>query len=214
VERRLLASQLSRGNVVVDAGANIGVYSRFLSKCVGPTGFVHSFEPSPENFARLQAGVAAYANVYANQMAVGDRTGDALLYVSDELNVDHRSYATEKDQRRSVPMRMIALDDYLKPGERVDLLKLDIQGSELHALRGALRILTENPSIKLLLEFWPYGLRSAGVSARELVTFLKQHGFALYRIDSGGLVSYEELKDDTDPPPSVYYNLFARRDAL
>jgi predicted methyltransferase len=44
VERKLLAKHLSAGCVVVDAGANIGIYSQFLSKCVGPTGTVHSFE--------------------------------------------------------------------------------------------------------------------------------------------------------------------------
>ena len=54
-ERQLLKSILSDGAVVVDAGANIGVYSQFLSHCVGPTGVVHSFEPSPDNFKRLRA---------------------------------------------------------------------------------------------------------------------------------------------------------------
>ena len=54
-ERQLMKSILSEGAVVVDAGANIGVYSQFLSHCVGPTGLVHSFEPSPDNFKRLRA---------------------------------------------------------------------------------------------------------------------------------------------------------------
>ncbi len=44
-ERQLLKTILSAGAVVVDAGANVGVYSQFLSRCVGPTGVVHSFEP-------------------------------------------------------------------------------------------------------------------------------------------------------------------------
>src|SRR5438067_447069 len=53
-ERELLARHLSAGCVAVDVGANIGVYSEFLLNCVGDTGVVHSFEPSPENFARLR----------------------------------------------------------------------------------------------------------------------------------------------------------------
>ena len=64
---------------------------------------------------------------------------------------------------------MIALDDYFKPGERVDLIKMDIQGYELHALRGANRVLADNPDIKLLLEFWPYGLKQAGANWVELI---------------------------------------------
>ena len=49
-ERKLLRKTLSPGDVAVDVGANIGIYTQLLSRWVGPTGLVHSFEPSPENF--------------------------------------------------------------------------------------------------------------------------------------------------------------------
>jgi methyltransferase FkbM-like protein len=64
-------------------------------------------------------------------------------------------YLPEGDSRYTVPIEMIALDDYFKPGERVDLIKMDIQGYELHALRGASRVPADNPGIKLLFEFSP-----------------------------------------------------------
>jgi hypothetical protein len=54
-KRQLLRKILFPGAVVVDVGANIRIYSNFLSRCVGPTGLVHSFEPSPDNFKRLGA---------------------------------------------------------------------------------------------------------------------------------------------------------------
>ena len=62
-ERQLLRRILRVGDVVVNAGANIGVYSQFLSHCVGAPGVVHSFEPSPENFKRLQSATRKLANV-------------------------------------------------------------------------------------------------------------------------------------------------------
>src|SRR5205823_7815847 len=120
-ERQLLRSILPAGAVVVDAGANIGVYSQFLSSCVGPTGVVHSFEPSPENFRRLQSATRKLANVRLSQAAVGECSGRSKLYVSDQLNVDHRTYETEGDSRPAVQIDVIALDDYFKPGQRVDL---------------------------------------------------------------------------------------------
>src|SRR5262245_54094224 len=98
-ERRLLARHLKDGDVAIDAGANIGAYSLFLSKCVGSAGQMHSFEPSPENFARLRAALSTIPNARLNQLAIGDKTGQSILYVSDELNVDHRLYPTAGESR-------------------------------------------------------------------------------------------------------------------
>jgi FkbM family methyltransferase len=209
-ERQLLKRILPKGAVVVDAGANIGVYSRFLSRCVGPTGVVHSFEPSPENFSRLQRAVNKLANVRLSQAALGERSGKSNLYVSHELNVDHRTYATQGDSRRIVPIDIIALDDYFfKSGQRVDLIKMDIQGYELHALRGAQRVLHENPHINLLLEFWPAGLEQAGVGWEELVEMLHCLNMNLTLVRTCGLVSFDaqDVRNDI----SWYVNLFAHR---
>ena len=210
-ERRLLARNLGDGFVVVDAGANIGVYSAFLSKCVGSTGVVHSFEPDPNNFVRLRSGLSHAPNVRLNQLAVSDKTGESILYLSDELNVDHHAYPSEGETRRTIPIQSITLDDYFQPGERVNLIKMDIQGYELHALRGAERVLVDNPEIKLLLECWPYGLRAAGDSAQALLSFFRQHGRAIFRFEGKTLVQCEELAWNADDP-DVYFNLFVRRE--
>ena len=77
---------------------------------------------------------------------------------------------------------MIALDDYFKPGARVDLIKMDIQGYEVNALRGADRVLADNPDIRLLFEFWPYGLKQAGASWVELIEALEQKGMRIWQL--------------------------------
>jgi hypothetical protein len=66
----------------------------------------------------------------------------------------------------------------------VDVIKMDIQGAELSALRGAERVLTENRNVRMVLEYWPYGLARAGDSAEELLRFLASHGFR-YRLTDG-----------------------------
>ena len=206
-ERRLLKATLSAGDVVVDAGANIGIYSQFFSCCVGPTGVVHSFEPSPENFRRLRSAARKFSNICLCQAAVGERSERSKLYVSNELNVDHRTYMAEGDARASVPIDIITLDDYFQPGQRVDLIKMDIQGYELHALRGAGRVLTDNPGAKLLLEFWPYGLKQAGGNWLELIDALKIKRRFLFEVTNHGLAPFRSESVTEDP--NWYVNLFA-----
>jgi FkbM family methyltransferase len=206
-ERQLLKRILSAGDVVVDAGANIGIYSQFLARCVSATGMVHSFEPSPDNFKRLQSATRKLANVRLSQAAVGEISGRARLYLSDKLNVDHRTYTTHGDSRHTVPIEIIALDDYFKPGQRVDVIKMDIQGYELHALRGASRVLADNPDLKLLVEFWPYGLKQAGASWVELLDTLRTKNMLVTEITNRGLVPF--CADSVRETSEWYVNLFA-----
>jgi len=208
-ERKLLRDTLVAGAVVVDAGANIGIYSRFLSRCVGQTGVVHSFEPAPKNFRRLQSAMQNLTNVRVHQAAVGEHRGTSNLYLSDRLNVDHRMYATGKDSRLVVGIDVIALDDYFKPGERVDLIKMDIQGYELHALRGAKRVLQENSRVQLLVELWPAGLEQAGGNWQDVVEMLYALGMDLSLVSTSGLVRFDTRGVRRDP--SWYVNLFASR---
>jgi hypothetical protein len=132
-----------------------------------------------------------------------------MLYVSDKLNVDHRAYASNGNPRRAVQVPMVALDDYFKAGERVDLLKLDIQGYELHALQGAKRIINENADIKLLFEFWPYGLKQAGVNWNELIEMIEGFAMNIMFVRADSLIPFEARNVRTDV--NWYVNLFASR---
>jgi FkbM family methyltransferase len=207
-ERQLLREIVIPGAIVVDVGANIGIYSEFLARCVGPAGAVYSFEPAPQNFERLRAAARQFSNMYVLQAAVGERTAKSALYLSDSLNVDHRTYCTH-NSRRVLQIDMIALDDYFKPGQRVDLLKIDVQGYELHALRGAARVLDDNPTGRLLLEFWPYGLKQAGTNWVELIDALKRRTMTVSKVTRRGLVPFDanSIREDRD----FYVNLFASR---
>ena len=208
-ERALLRSILGEGSVVIDAGANIGVYSEFIADCVGRTGAVHSFEPEPQNCARLRAALAHLENIRINEMALSDQTGTSVLYLSEELNVDHRAYPSTDGKRNTLSIETIRLDDYLAPQTPVDLVKLDIQGFELHALRGAEQLLHSTPSINLLFEYWPYGLKQAGASGEELLSYLLSRGFKLSEISSSGLTRLRSSPVTEDP--DSYFNIFASR---
>ena len=113
------------------------------------------------------------------------------------------------DSRHVVPIDIIALDDYFKSGQRVDLIKMDIQGYELHALRGGQRVLEENPDINLLLEFWPSGLEQAGVGWEGLIETILGFSMDVTVVRTSGLVPFDTR--DVQIDVSWYVNLFAHR---
>jgi hypothetical protein len=78
---------------------------------------------------------------------------------------------------------MVSVDEFLPPGQRVDLVKMDIQGAEGMALHGMKRTLASNPGVVILMEFWPEGLLKTGFSPELVLSELEDLGFALYRID-------------------------------
>jgi FkbM family methyltransferase len=177
-ERALLSQFIRPGMNVVDVGANIGIYTRFLSRLVASSGRVHAFEPAPMNFKHLQKNVGAFSNTLLNQKAVGERTGSIKLFFSNELNVDHRTFDSG-DKREIIDVPVVSLDEYFNAGDRVDLIKIDVQGYELSVLQGAKRVLEDNPDIKILMEFWPYGLSKAAVPSLQVINLINSLGFEI-----------------------------------
>lgn len=210
-ERKIIEQYVKPGAVVVDIGANIGSYTLYLSKIVGENGWVHAFEPSPKNYSQLVKRTSSLKNVSINQVAVSSCTGTAKLYLSNTLDIDHRLYNTG-DNRNSVDIDSIRLDDYFKKGDRVDFIKMDIQGFEYHVFLGMQELMKRNHGIKFIFEFWPFGLNAAGVVPLDLVSLLKQHGFNLYLIGKNKLIQFsgEELHYGF----TKYFNIFASRECL
>lgn len=188
-EVTLLGRLCREGMTVLDIGANIGFHTLLFARAVGPSGHVWAFEPDTGNFGTLRRNLEMnpYGNVTAVQAAVGTTPGTAYLYRSP-FQFDHRTYRTREGQQ-GLPVDMVSLDEFLPPGQPVDLVKMDIQGAEGMALRGMKRILASNPRLAILMEFWPEGLRTAGCPPETVLSELEEIGFSLYRIDerTGGL---------------------------
>jgi FkbM family methyltransferase len=182
----LVRRHLQTGDVVVDVGAHIGYYTLLFARVVGPAGHVFAFEPSPENFSTLQRNVAAngHANVTLIPKAVSKKRGHLLLYLSETNLGDHRIYDPGDEPRAVIEVESVALDQFfLTYSGAIDLVKLDIQGAELAALQGMTRLLEQFPTAKLLLEFWPLGLKEFGVEASALLELLEAQGFSLYDVN-------------------------------
>ncbi|MHC4571440.1 MAG: FkbM family methyltransferase [Planctomycetota bacterium] len=202
----LLKEIISPGMTVIDVGANIGFYTAFMASIVGEKGKVYAFEPLPQNFNLLKKH-NNHDNITLVQAAVGDKTGEITLYISDKLNVDHQTYETD-EKREKIDVLSYRLDDYLE-NKRIDFIKMDIQGFEYQALLGMKNILQSNPDIKVLMEFWPYGLIKAGSSVERLLTFLHELDFQTELLEQNDRKKMPPIPKRNDF--SYYRNLLAFR---
>ena len=183
LETELVKQNVCEGDVVIDIGANIGYYTLLFSKLVGENGKVYAFEPDFENFSYLSRNVEinACSNVVLVNKAVSNQTGKAKLYRSTVNPGDHCIY--NLGDRESVEIEIIRLDDYFNShSEKIDFIKLDIQGAEGKALHGMLSILSRNINMKIITEFWPERIKVSGAEPSSFLRLLEGHGFEMYEL--------------------------------
>ena len=189
-ETELVRSLLAPGMVFVDIGANIGYYSLLAARCVGPEGTVYAFEPVPANVELLRRSAAAngYAHVQAFAKAVSDRQGAIRLFV-DGSNFGNASIdeANVPDGVGAIEVPTVTLDDFFasRPDEAPQFIKIDAQGAEGRILDGADRVL-RGGAMKILLEFWPFGLKNAGADPPAVLERLRDYRFGCTVIDPSG----------------------------
>ncbi len=186
-ELEFLLRQVRPGDVVVDVGANVGLYTVFLAHAVGPSGHVYAFEPEPRNFDLLCQNVALNRlnQVTTVNRAVSDRTGKAVLHLSKTHGALHRMHPSRLC-RQTVEVDCVRLDDFFNdPRQRVNLVKLDIEGHEYHALRGMQRVLSACPQLGVFMEFGAPWLAEAGVAPAEVLAFLEVRGFEIQQVHDG-----------------------------
>jgi len=184
------------GDIILDIGANIGFYSKILSQCTGQNGKVHAFEPDQINFKHLKKNLATASNVILNNKAVSDKSEKIKIYKSKDLNVDHRTYPVGEYESIDV-IDAITIDEYVNNAWRVDIIKMDIQGFEVSALRGMEKTIQANPNIQLLLEFWPHGLKAAGSSVSQFYEVITSLGLGIRFLEKDQLIPFdpENIKD-------------------
>ncbi|HEY0557506.1 MAG TPA: FkbM family methyltransferase [Thermoanaerobaculia bacterium] len=189
-ERRFLREQAEPGMVIFDVGANIGFYTLLLAKRVGPSGRVHAFEPDPLSFAILSRR-ARRPNVELNPTAAGDRTGRITLFTHRSNRADNRVHdSLGGETAESVDVRLTTLDDYCAARgiDRIDAVKMDIQGAEVAALTGFRKELGRLKPRWMLIEFSPEHLRGAGSSPEAFWKILYEVGFEPWGFDEDGKV--------------------------
>jgi FkbM family methyltransferase len=171
------------GAVVIDAGANFGYNSVLLGKQAGPEGTLVSFEPQRIIHQQL-SGNLILNNIYnaiTCQAALGDGSKKVVNmrpveYQADWVNIGDTSVGEDGEEVAIYTLDEIGL-------ERVDFIKMDVQGYELFALQGAQNILT-NQQPDLFIEIEPHQLIKFGVTEEQLLDYIKSFGYSIYKINN------------------------------
>jgi FkbM family methyltransferase len=166
-EARLIQPLLKPGMRIVDVGANVGYYMLMFAQKIGHDGHIIAIEPSPENLPELQLNIDRnnLKNVDLIPKAVGSDQRTVGLRAGTNSGVapaGHGEYKVELD----------ALDNVVTG--YVDLIKIDIEGYEGHALRGAVRLLQQYHPI-LFIEVHPEQLTSTGSTVSEIIKVLQEY---------------------------------------
>jgi FkbM family methyltransferase len=189
--------------VVFVAGANVGDYTAAAVQRLGARARLFAFEPSAETFRVLSRNVGSMPHVVLRNCGFGERSESRTLYSNEDGSGiasvyarDLRHLATALDHREQIELR--AIDDVMTElgVERVHLLKLDIEGHELSALRGAQRALTEGRIDLVQFEFGGCNIDSRSY-LRDFRDLLGSR-YVLHRMVRGGLRAlprYAELQE-------------------
>jgi FkbM family methyltransferase len=149
---RLVREVLKEGMTVLDLGANVGYYTLLAARQVGETGRVFAFEPWHESFSLLQRNVKAngFNNIVPVAKAVSNRCGKQRLFLDNDPA--SRSLEEEDAGKNWVETEVTTVDEFVRERNiSVDLIKMDVEGSEMKVLEAMTETIRANKSLKIIV---------------------------------------------------------------
>lgn len=202
---------LRKGGIMLDIGANIGWYSVVMAKQCGLK--IYAFEPHPFNFAMLSENIRINHadNIEAFQNAIAEKEGKMKLHVYKSYNMGRHSLVDHGKTGTFHEVDTISIDGFMSShgleAAPVELFKIDIEGFEMSALRGAATTLSRTRYV--FSEFSPAIMKSINESPSAYVDLMMKLGFSGYIIrdeNSATPVSYEELKSYSDGVHNIFWS--------
>lgn len=189
----LFKSKVKPGNIVLDLGANLGYFSLLAARLVGEQGKVYAFEPEPVNRGYFLKNIELnnYKNIMVYPYAVSNKRDKVKLYICPYDSGHHtlnqyggiREYKPHKctPEEKFIEVETVKLDDCLKD-KKIDVIKMDVEGSEMLTLMGMDEIIQRNENLKMFVEFFPLLIREMGSSPEEFIQKLFDYGFSIFMI--------------------------------
>jgi len=192
-EVKFLESIIKEGMNVIDIGANIGITTVAIANKIGKGGRVFSFEPAPEYFDTLTKNISSNGleNVEVYEQAVTHQVGRVDFY---QKGLSSGIVFEEGVKRFEVSTT--TLDRFLSGEkiERIDLINMDCEGSELLVLKGAKETLRKN-KVKIFCEIHHDFLKQLGQSVGDIVEYLQKLAFKVQSVSLDDLRMGNDFKN-------------------
>ncbi len=194
---------LPTDGVFVDIGANMGYCSLLMSEKVGEDGKVFAIEPSERDFLRLVDNVSLneLSNVSVYRLAISDKSGNVKISIAPEerssLNTLGTAFSNKGiEELRTEDVISTTLDKFVKQEEinKIDVIKMDIEGSEFKALKGA-RESIEKYRPALIVGVNKNSLNASGSSVEDIMSMLKALRYKVYYLNENPFFALKEAND-------------------
>jgi FkbM family methyltransferase len=201
-EMALLPTLLKPEDTCIDIGANFAYYTVRLARLC-PKGKVVAYEPIPSTFKIADKIIKkeGASNVRLYNLGVGEKAATLVFELPlQEIGTPSagQAHMTGRDNKESqdkgmytftkmekVSCQVVALEEHLSDLERLDFVKIDIEGAELFALKGMKKLLDKFQPM-ILIELCAPFMKGFGYTTADLVNLMKSHGYALYKTDTKG----------------------------
>ena len=201
-EAYLFRELLAPGSIVIDVGANFGLYTVLSAQAVSPTGRVYAFEPAESAFNLLEEnvrlnGLAEVVECY--NLCIGASDGQTEFYLTEDTAFSGMAFTQRSPLLRTKKMPVRSIDSFLQEvGQSgINALKIDVEGFEYAVLAGAMETIRNSPRIVILLE----------ISSKNLTSERKAN--LLSSLENIFGLGFQAWCSDTDSQEMRAYNLSA-----
>jgi FkbM family methyltransferase len=216
-----LTNVLEPGDTFIDVGGHVGYFSMLAAHIVGAEGHVYTFEPEAANARHIREHMAlnGVANVELFEQAVGDEAGEATLHVNADNTGGHALWdvgehpfnaeSRRRQEVRTVPRGTLAELLEATAARRIRLVKIDVEGSELRVLKGAMLLLMARQVPYVICEINEFALQQMGATGQGMRAFMEACGYTCYRMETEAPFLIPFPPAEQFPAEHVYNVLFS-----